>query len=86
MEKPFKNQEVLKSLNDEKAPGPIGFTMRFFKEFWDVIGLDTMKAMEVFNHNSIVLKLECIIYQAYSNSQRRKMQWSSMILGQLVYW
>jgi hypothetical protein len=32
--------EVVRKLNGDKAPGPNGFTMAFFKRCWDVVFID----------------------------------------------
>jgi hypothetical protein len=45
---PFSNDEVwdtIKSITSDKAPGPNGFTGRFYKSCWSIIKLDVMAAV-----------------------------------------
>lgn len=56
LERTFNEEEVLaslKSLKDDKAPGPNGFPIKFFEEFWHVQGHEVMK---VFKQSIIVLR------------------------------
>lgn len=39
---------TLQKLSSDKAPGPNGITVLFFKHFWEVVGLDVVKAMQDF--------------------------------------
>lgn len=39
---------VLFSMGDDKALGPNGFTVKFFKKAWDVVGSDMAKAIRIF--------------------------------------
>jgi hypothetical protein len=44
---------VIKQLNKEKAPGPDGFTGKFYKKCWDIIKLDLLEAISyLYNENS----------------------------------
>ena len=55
---PFSNEEIKSAIfdiEDNKAPGPDGFTARFFKAAWDVVGSDVCKAVKVFFQNGKML-------------------------------
>lgn len=41
-------KEALFDIGDNKAPGPDGYTAKFFKEGWSVIGKDVCKAIKKF--------------------------------------
>lgn len=41
--------EALTSLKDDKALSPVGFPMKFFKDFWEVVGDDVMNAFWALN-------------------------------------
>ncbi|GJR00937.1 RNA-directed DNA polymerase, eukaryota, reverse transcriptase zinc-binding domain protein [Tanacetum coccineum] len=41
-------KEALKSIDDNKAPGPHGYTTRFFKAAWDIIGSYVQEAIKEF--------------------------------------
>lgn len=52
LERPFTEVEItqaLKCLKEEKAPGPDGFPIRFYIEFWNVLGNDVSRALEEFH-------------------------------------
>jgi len=47
LETPFSEQEVWKTINllpSDKAPGPDGFTGKFYKVCWQIIKVDIMAA------------------------------------------
>nr|GEW84627.1 hypothetical protein [Tanacetum cinerariifolium] len=44
------------SMGNDKSPGPDGFTTAFFKDTWDIIGLDVTKAVCEFFTNGCLLK------------------------------
>ncbi|GJV29248.1 RNA-directed DNA polymerase, eukaryota, reverse transcriptase zinc-binding domain protein, partial [Tanacetum coccineum] len=41
-------KEAIFDINDNKAPGPDGFTAKFFKKAWDTVGNDVFKAVKEF--------------------------------------
>lgn len=41
---------MIHALPSDKAPGPDGFTGKFFKECWDIIKDDVMLAINHFSH------------------------------------
>lgn len=52
---PFSEEEVLstiKSLPEDKALGPYRFPIKFFKDFWLVVGPDVMRAMVEFHNKA----------------------------------
>lgn len=51
LERPFTLEEVKKAVFDlgsDKAPGPDGFPMMFFKTFWEIVKVEVMKLCEDF--------------------------------------
>nr|GEY86414.1 hypothetical protein [Tanacetum cinerariifolium] len=44
------------SMGNDKSPGPDGFTAAFFKDTWDIIGVDVIKAVKEFFTNGRLLK------------------------------
>ena len=55
-------KEVIFSINDAKAPGPDGFSSRFFKAAWDIIGSDVCDAVSsFFESGSMLLEINCTI-------------------------
>lgn len=51
LELPFTKAEVekvVKSLPSDKAPGPDGFTNRFYASCWNIIKLDLVRALDAF--------------------------------------
>ncbi|GKD29318.1 putative RNA-directed DNA polymerase [Tanacetum coccineum] len=51
LERPFEYDEIKKavwSCGEDKAPGPDGFTFRFIKHLWNLIGDDFTKAVKFF--------------------------------------
>nr|GEU37737.1 hypothetical protein [Tanacetum cinerariifolium] len=44
------------SMGNDKSPGPDGFTAAFFKDTWDIIGVDVIKAVKEFFINGRLLK------------------------------
>lgn len=55
LEKPFMDEEVLEALvalKEDKAPGPNGFPMKFYKVFWEVIKNDVMAVLREFNQRA----------------------------------
>lgn len=54
LERPFSREEIKKAVFDlgaDKAPGPDGFPLHFFKQFWDTIQFDIFKLCEDFYWN-----------------------------------
>ncbi|GJX03846.1 protein LAZ1 [Tanacetum coccineum] len=59
MTKPITNEEIKRAMfgiEDDKAPGPDGFTFVFFKKGCDVVGQDICKAVRDFFNNGKLLK------------------------------
>ncbi|KAH7659258.1 RNA-directed DNA polymerase protein, partial [Dioscorea alata] len=52
----FRFQEAVFNLGSDKAPGPDGFPLQFFKSFWDTIKGDLFKLCEDFYTGSINLE------------------------------
>ena len=59
------HEEVKKamfSIDDSKAQGPDGFSSRFFKAAWSIIGSDVSEAVvSFFNSGSLLLEIHCTI-------------------------
>ncbi|WMV59774.1 hypothetical protein MTR67_053159 [Solanum verrucosum] len=56
MQRPFSKEEVvhiLKLCDGDKAPGPDGFTMLFFKKCWGIITSDAMQTIHNFHQNEV---------------------------------
>jgi hypothetical protein len=54
LDRPIEEAEILKSLNqfnEDKAPGPDGFTLHFYKKCWHIIKKDFIR-MIIFVHKS----------------------------------
>nr|GFC54686.1 hypothetical protein [Tanacetum cinerariifolium] len=49
-------KEAMFSMGNDKSPGPDGFTAAFFKEAWDIVGNDVVKAVGEFFTNGNLLK------------------------------
>ncbi|GJV28501.1 hypothetical protein Tco_1384949 [Tanacetum coccineum] len=49
-------RDAIFSMGDDKSPGPDGFSAAFFKEAWDIISQDIIKAIREFFANGILLK------------------------------
>ncbi|GJV26677.1 retrovirus-related pol polyprotein from transposon TNT 1-94 [Tanacetum coccineum] len=49
-------KEVIFSMGNDKALGPDGFTAAFFKEAWDIVSKDVIKAVQEFFLNGKLLK------------------------------
>ena len=50
------------SIDDNKAPGPDGFSARFFKATWSIIGSDVVDAViSFFKSGSMLLEINCTI-------------------------
>ncbi|GJR11656.1 putative reverse transcriptase domain, reverse transcriptase zinc-binding domain protein [Tanacetum coccineum] len=59
MVRDISSQEVksaMFSMGNDKSPGPDGFTAGFFKDTWDIIGADVIKAVSEFFTNGRLLK------------------------------
>lgn len=48
--------EALKSLCEDKALGPDGFPMKFFKVFWPMLGEDVMNPLLEFHRKSALCR------------------------------
>uniref|UniRef100_A0A2N9I574 Reverse transcriptase domain-containing protein n=1 Tax=Fagus sylvatica TaxID=28930 RepID=A0A2N9I574_FAGSY len=57
LEGPFSEEEVVTALNQmngEKAPGPDGYTIAFYKHCWDIVKLEVLNSLQEFHeHESI---------------------------------
>ncbi|GJR86836.1 aspartic peptidase [Tanacetum coccineum] len=51
-----KIRSVMFSIGNDKAPGPDGYTLVFFKESWDIVGTDVCKAVRDFFSNGKLLQ------------------------------
>ncbi|XP_035834035.1 uncharacterized protein LOC118482599 [Helianthus annuus] len=49
-------KEAMFQINDEKAPGPDGYSAKFFKEAWDIVGNEVTEAVLDFFRNGRLLK------------------------------
>ncbi|WMV08457.1 hypothetical protein MTR67_001842 [Solanum verrucosum] len=59
LQRPFTEAEVLgifKQCDGDKAPGPDGFTMRFYKECWPTLKEDLMQTIQNFHQNEFFEK------------------------------
>jgi len=59
LQRQFEEEEVLKGINlcaSDKAPGPDGFPMSFFKEFWSVLKEDILNTMKHFHEFQVFEK------------------------------
>ena len=59
MVKDVSNEEIKSALfdiEDDKSPGPDGFSAKFFKAMWEIIGDDVCKAIKEFFKNGVLLK------------------------------
>jgi hypothetical protein len=55
LEQPFSEKEVrdtIVCLPSDKAPGPDGFTGKFYKTYWDIIKIDIMTALNSLYHGN----------------------------------
>ncbi|GJY61919.1 hypothetical protein Tco_0462576 [Tanacetum coccineum] len=48
--------DAIFAMGDNKAPGPDGYSAFFFKEAWDIVGGDIIKAVKEFFTNGVLLK------------------------------
>uniref|UniRef100_A0A2N9GD74 Reverse transcriptase domain-containing protein n=1 Tax=Fagus sylvatica TaxID=28930 RepID=A0A2N9GD74_FAGSY len=54
LEVPFSEEEVVTALNQmsgEKAPGPDGYTIAFYKHCWDIVKLDVLNSLQEFHEH-----------------------------------
>ena len=55
-------KEAIFSIDDSKAPGPDGFSSRFFKATWNIIGSDVCAAVSsFFEYGSMLREINCSI-------------------------
>lgn len=51
-------RRVVMHLNPDKSPGPDGFNGAFFREFWEIIGVDLVKAVQsIFLGDNLLLEV-----------------------------
>lgn len=58
LERPFTKVEITQALKSlkEKAPGPDGFSICFYLEFWDVLGNNVFRALEEFHSKGVLCR------------------------------
>jgi hypothetical protein len=56
LEEPFEEREVIKGMDGDKAPGPDGFSMAFFKDCWEIIKGDFMAVFSEFHEQGKFVK------------------------------
>ncbi len=49
--------EVLKDMQNGKAPGPDGFIVNFFKAYWNIVKHDILNVVEDSRSNKTILKV-----------------------------
>ena len=58
LDKPFSEQEIWKAICDmpsDKAPGPDGFSVLFYKQFWEILKSDVIKLFDDFYSGDLCL-------------------------------
>jgi hypothetical protein len=83
LERPFTEDEMwatVKKLPSDKAPGPDGFTSRFYKTCWPIIKEDIMSAMSAIWSRKF-RDLRCSTQPTSHYFQRKWMRSSQRILG-----
>ena len=62
LNKAISHEEMKEVIDDSKAPGPDGFSSRFFKAAWDIIGSDVCVAVSsFFEPGSMLREINCTI-------------------------
>jgi len=67
LERPFTEEEVLniiKQCDGDKAPGPDGYTMSFFKVCWATLKDDLMQTIQNFHQNEMIEKSFNVTFRA----------------------
>lgn len=49
-------EEVVKAMPNDKAPGPDGFTINFYKACWDIVKTEVWEVVEDSRHSASILK------------------------------
>ena len=68
-------KEALDQMNPDKAPGPCGFTARFFQHSWDIIKSDLTKLISEIPTIQQVSRNKFVFLGPYSERKRRSQFW-----------
>lgn len=75
---------TLRKMSSEKASGPDGMTVLFFKHFWDVVGMDVIKAVQdFFERGELLFTLKYYsdsCYERNAEEASKAFRWGVMLL------